>query len=371
YMDDKVPESRIEKCRADYAAVIGKPFEHFFCPILRRDEPAQLIRGHIVNEALKTSNAWTPQRNDVDSFYGSVIEADLIAIIEDRLRNPFEVWLDPKRCRNHRPKLVCGGETWGHYFSPKVPKPVSGHTPILITDNDDRPVAHLTLKVAPERILDAKDSEIELVIDRDYRPAIIAAMLKAAHLTLFEMMGYQHVFSAAGLLLSDILRSFYERHGGSHSVTESEIEQFFLPFENMIAPLVVTNDRWFRAATDRFCVFLPTDCGATVNTYFSFVNEPPVSVRAKAIRFRPPSGTDAGAWEADVKDLRIPLRQAMPANEVPRALLVQVVEWRTAITTQTISHPTNSPITSPSGRIFSGRPRWSWNSCCGLMPKRW
>lgn len=351
-MDARVPESRVEKCRANFAAVTGKPFEHFYCPILRRDEPALLIRGHIVNEALKTSSAWTPQRNDVDSFYGSVIEADLIAIIEDRLRNPFEVWLDPKRSRNHRPKLVCGGETWDHYFSPKVPKPVSGHTPILITDNDDRPVAHLTLKVAPERILDAKDSELELVIDRDYRPAVIAAMLKAAHLTLFEMMGYQHVFSAAGLLLSDILRCFFERHGGSHSVTESEVERFFSPFENMISPLVVTNDCWFRgtiedrmflaclnsrdeifslgvivrAATDRFCVFLPTDCGTTVNTYFSFVNEPPVSVRAKAIRFRPPSGTDAGAWEADVKDLRIPLRQAMPAHEIPRALLVQVLE---------------------------------------------
>jgi hypothetical protein len=77
-----------------------------------------------------------------------------------------------------------------------------------------------------------------------------------------------------------------------------------------------------RAGPDRFCVFLPTDCGKSVNTYFNFLKEPPVSVRAKATRFRPPKDGDLGAWEADVNDIRIPMRHPMSDRPTENVLLV-------------------------------------------------
>ena len=43
---------RLEALRADYAQVAGKPFSHFYCPLLFRDEHVPLCEAHIVNKAL-------------------------------------------------------------------------------------------------------------------------------------------------------------------------------------------------------------------------------------------------------------------------------------------------------------------------------
>jgi hypothetical protein len=297
-----------------------------------------------------------PQRKDVDGFFGSVVEPEFIQIMQDRGRNPFEIWLDPKLSRKHRPKLTYAGETWEHYFTKSSAKPVQGHTSLIVTNNEHKPICNLNLnlnlKVSPDRVLAAKDGEVELVVERDYRPAVIASVLKAAHLTMFHIMGYVHVLSAGGIYVADILKQFYLLHGGKHGVSEANVERYFLKYETMMAPLFVENDAWFRgtiednlfltlltshnevfalgvivrAGPDRFCVCLPTDCGKTINTYVSFLNEPPPSVRAKATRFRAPKDGDLGAWEADVNDIRIPMRHPMPDREKVMATLIAAVQ---------------------------------------------
>src|SRR5262245_16361152 len=73
----KALRRRVEDYRTDYRCVTGKPFEYFFCPILRTDEDVQLCRGHIVSDAFG-SNLWVPQRADVDNFFGAAIEADFV-----------------------------------------------------------------------------------------------------------------------------------------------------------------------------------------------------------------------------------------------------------------------------------------------------
>src|SRR5208337_2439289 len=70
-------KNRLELHRANYETVMGSPFEHFFCPILFSDVPAELIRGHVINEAFKgSSKAWVIQRGEVDRFYGGFFEGD-------------------------------------------------------------------------------------------------------------------------------------------------------------------------------------------------------------------------------------------------------------------------------------------------------
>ena len=62
-------QRKLAALRADYAAEVGRPFEHFFCPVLYRDEPAELCQAHIVNAAFRGSTKRrTIQRADVDHF---------------------------------------------------------------------------------------------------------------------------------------------------------------------------------------------------------------------------------------------------------------------------------------------------------------
>jgi hypothetical protein len=63
---------RLEALRQDFAVVAGRPFCHFFCPILMVDEQVELCRAHVVNHAFAASSRrWTVQWKDVDNFFGS------------------------------------------------------------------------------------------------------------------------------------------------------------------------------------------------------------------------------------------------------------------------------------------------------------
>ena len=63
----------VKRFRKEHEAVEGRPFAHFLCPILFADEDVDLCQAHVVNEAFRGADrAWTVQRADVDSFYGSI-----------------------------------------------------------------------------------------------------------------------------------------------------------------------------------------------------------------------------------------------------------------------------------------------------------
>src|SRR5215207_8302615 len=98
-MNDFV-KSRIEELRADYTQIEGKPFSHFYCPILFKDEDTPLCRAHIINKAFSDSvRASTVQRADVDRFYGSRFESDFIDIQMFRDTSPLEILADNKRSK--------------------------------------------------------------------------------------------------------------------------------------------------------------------------------------------------------------------------------------------------------------------------------
>ena len=52
-------DAAVELLRADYAAVRGRPFRNFYCPILFRDEAVSLCMGHVINEAFGDSDRHT------------------------------------------------------------------------------------------------------------------------------------------------------------------------------------------------------------------------------------------------------------------------------------------------------------------------
>jgi hypothetical protein len=56
---------------ADYEAVVGNPFGHFYCPILLEDIPGELCMGHVINKSFaNSSRKRVVQRKDVDGFFG-------------------------------------------------------------------------------------------------------------------------------------------------------------------------------------------------------------------------------------------------------------------------------------------------------------
>jgi hypothetical protein len=233
---------------------------------------------------------------------------------------------------------MLNGLSLDHYFTKRNARVPPGHTAARIVGDDGHVLASFAVKEAAERLIASKDGDIAIVCERDYRPSVIAALLKAAHLTLFHLLGYRHVLGPTGFLLADILRTFYSEHRGKHRVSKQSIAGHFLQFQAMMAPIIVQNEELLRgsvvdghfltcwtasdeifafcvivkAGLDRFCVFLPSEIGKTINTYVSFLHEPPASVRARLTRFRPPSAADGGAWDVDTTDLRIPMNQPLP-----------------------------------------------------------
>jgi len=338
-MTDIQLANRIEDCRSNYEVECGKPFKDFFRPILFRDEPAEMCKGHIVNDALSTCNQWVPQRRDVDNFYGHAVEADLVSVVQDRGRDPMDIWLDPKSRGRHRPKLVQGDREIEHYFTGAEAKPVPVQSLGKLVNDQGDTVCKFALKVGGDEIAAMENAKISLVIDRDYRAPVIASMIKAAHLSLFNIFGYRHVFSPTGYYPAAILRQFFEKHSPPGKCMSKDVEKFFRPLQGMVVPLAhidrnvlkgtVTDRRFFSCfassggvfaigvvinagENDAFCVFLP-GMDRYFDDYIGFLKEPAAEIGVKVTQYCPPDENGGGRMEIPPGE---PVRVPLPRQEL-------------------------------------------------------
>lgn len=178
--------------RADHEAVKGMEFQHFMCPITLRDEPAELMNGHILNEALKSARRLTViQRKDVDGYFGQIIEPDLI----NRLNNadaPKEEWFE-----NGRKLFVTlpSGEKVELLHPNKIKDGVFPKIDLL--NDDDSVWASGYVKTGAQNLQGADD----IYVGHSFRAregAVIGAWMKAAFLAMFKLRGYRYVYSEAG-----------------------------------------------------------------------------------------------------------------------------------------------------------------------------
>lgn len=307
-------QQRIEELRADFTAVTGRSFQHFYCPILRNDEPGELCEGHIIPEAFGTCSTWVPQRKDIDGFYGSVAEADFIGFIEDRSKTPVDIWQVRDSKGRHSPLLKHNEKNVDHYFPKDGHSIPPGYSPMRVV-SEGKTLCDIVIKERTEEAQKLSGKDFKIVIEHDYRPSIIASVLKAAHLTMFHMLGYKHVFSPAGTYVASTLEQFYTVHKGTKGKKRRQaFAAHFRQYRRMISRMVLI-DRAVLSGTildnqilacigategvfafgvvipvgnDAFCVFLPPE-GDTIDRYFSFLNEPPESILVKYLRFRPPT----------------------------------------------------------------------------------
>ena len=201
-------EHRLAALKKDHAEVTGTGFETFYCPMLFSDEAVPLCKWHVIPTAFHdASRKWTVQRKDVDEFFGAHFESDFVLLQEKGQHSPVEILSDPRLAKKLRAKMTRDGERVEH-FTPTGPSP-NHFSPVLVEDGSKQ--VKLVLKLSPSDAMASLDSKWSVEVSKDLRLAALVSSLKAAHLTLFSMLGYRYALSAGGHFLGHtVLGQFFE-----------------------------------------------------------------------------------------------------------------------------------------------------------------
>jgi hypothetical protein len=203
-----VDRQRLSVHLDDYFRVTGRKTGQFVCPItLRECDEEELVDAHILNEAfLKASRRRVIQYGSVDHFYGSRVEAGLVRFLNLRHESDLDILTESGELSatlpdgSHVPAILAGSGRARH---------AEGHFPRVELTRDGRTVASIYLKMpfgAP-----MPSGQIEVSRTRVFAPSDwVAALLKAGHLALFEIVGYRAVFSAYGDTIRRSLKRFYQ-----------------------------------------------------------------------------------------------------------------------------------------------------------------
>lgn len=230
-------KSKLERLRTNYAQIRGQPFVHFYCPVLFKDERIPLCQAHIINYAFpNSSRAWTVQREDVDNFYGTNFEDDFLAIqYHAEGRSPGEVLTDKTLSRRFRPKILVDGKPVDYFIANEgIPEHFT-----RVEFHSDGQSVQLGLKMPPDNVAAVADQKWEIEIAKDVRIPALVSLIKAAHLTLFDMLGYRYALSAGGYFVGrQILGEFFcQNHGKPKSKVVENALLFFQEFAHMVRPV--------------------------------------------------------------------------------------------------------------------------------------
>jgi hypothetical protein len=228
-------KDRLEALKDNYIKKTGHFFKYFYCPILYRDEKTPLCKGHIVNDFPNSPRAWTVQRKDVDNFYGSKFESDFLALQHSEKYSPDEILIDKDLSKSIKPKIMQNGKYVDYYYDESnIPE----HFSRVIVENSEKS-ATIVLKKSPDEMLAQLDSNWEIDISRDLRLPALVSLIKSAHLTLFNILGYEYALSAGGHFVGhDILGLFYEQNKSeSKQNVLKNAHPFFRPFLHMVRPV--------------------------------------------------------------------------------------------------------------------------------------
>jgi hypothetical protein len=197
----------------DYAKITGQPKEKFVCPLTHREcDVNELIEGHILNGKLhKASRRTIVQWAKPDNFYGSRVEPAIIDYLN--AKDVGEFGLVPG-AHAIQIQLLDGAE----YEAIPLKDEVAAHKigerfPVLdMNRNGQRMFFAIKADRDDPKITHLKAGQAEIAITRKYLKTHWAAgMLKAAYLTVFDMLGYAAVFDPFGdSLRRQLAQYFYD-----------------------------------------------------------------------------------------------------------------------------------------------------------------
>ena len=245
---------RLASLRADYADVSGSPFEYFFCPILGVDEDTELCRAHVVNKAFHESDrSWTVQRADVDNWFGTVFENDFLSIKAKDKPIVGEAFSDKDTFRRFRPRLSVDG-TEVDYYVAHGPVPKTHTAGEIVIDGRAVPIG---IKLVPSEFMSLQEGAWVFEVEKDVRLAAFVSTLKAAHLSMFHLLGYRYALSAGGRFVGKtILGDLYmESQGKKRSRALSLAHDHCRPYVNMVRPVIEMPPGFRGTVTDRLVHF--------------------------------------------------------------------------------------------------------------------
>ncbi len=303
-------EQKVRLLRTDFESAVGHPFEHFYCPILFRDESVSLCQAHVVNEAFSGSaKIWTVQREDVDNFFGSRFESEFVLLQERGKHTLEEILADKTLSKKLKPKIVVGEQEVPYY---RPTGPVPEHHTELFLEVEGRPKIPFALKLSQNEALATLEQGWGIKFDPDVRLAALVSLLKAAHLTMFALLGYVYALSAGGYFLgSNILGKFFLANRGKRKPAVLDYaKEYFSEFQNLVRPFAVAppgldgtisdgmlylctdgSKPWgfivlVRTGADMHGVLIPMiEDDTSAARYFSFLHAPPREFQAKLTKF--------------------------------------------------------------------------------------
>jgi hypothetical protein len=227
--------------KEDFLRVTGLECQHFFCPILLRDEDVPLCLGHVVNQAFGLeSEKRVAQRADVDNFYGMAFEADFldiekIADLRKGIIQPVDLFSDKDTERRFNLKVIQDDKHIRHAY-------LGNHKPanfLPVTPISEKQKTGFGFLLNEGIEVKGQNIECELELKRDVYVEGIASLIKAAHLTLFYILGYKYACNPSGLFLSSILGWFFNQHKDKKQrEIGQEAREYFPDFANMIRPII-------------------------------------------------------------------------------------------------------------------------------------
>lgn len=235
-MNDQI-EAKLLELQRDFTEVRQRPFKHFYCPVLCRDDDVPLCKGHLLNRAFRnTSRAWTVQRSDVDNFYGSHFESEFVLIQDTHQHSPEEVLIDKELSRRFNPQIFINNKPVDHFVAPaSFPE---NFTRFDIDTGEQ--VIRYGLKINPEDALGAAKMKWEIGLSKDLRVPVLVSVIKAAHLILFDILGYRYVFSTPGQFIGvrTLGEFFVQNQGKTKAEVLQNALQFFRNYAHMMRPVL-------------------------------------------------------------------------------------------------------------------------------------
>lgn len=226
-------QAEVQPFLDDYRVVTHRDTQFFICPITL--EPCNLdeiSNGHIINDAVPYAfNRTVPVRTSADNFYGTRVESSFVRFLTIADLSPMDML---RSQRTFDVRFSDGGQLYRAF----------------IVDNDeveskknDLPVIGLSRDGIPFFVglkgVDVETFEMP-TDDGTFRPEIsfserffpshwVASMLKVAHLTMFDMVGYRAIFDpSADVLRRVIARYFYDK------ATRKDAPDYFRSFSNSV-----------------------------------------------------------------------------------------------------------------------------------------
>jgi hypothetical protein len=232
-------KAELKKLNRDFTETVGEPFTYFFCPLLFRDEDTELCQAHIINEAFADSTReCTVQRADIDNFYGSRFEADFVDIARFKNTTPLAILADPALSKRFNATILLNSNPVEHFYpTSKVPEKFS-----LVRVGDSDPSSPFGLKMQASDIIAAADNKWEIEVSRDLRLPMLVSTIKAAHLSLFKMLGYPYTFSTSGYFIGRMLLGefFLQNCNVRKRDISGKALKFFRACAHMVRPVIST-----------------------------------------------------------------------------------------------------------------------------------